>query len=61
MSAASIRADEIARFDALAEDWWNPDGPMAALHKINPLRIGWLIETIARRFRAARAGRRWRG
>ena len=50
MSSASVRADEVARFDALAEDWWSPDGPMAALHKINPIRIGWLIDTIARRF-----------
>ena len=52
MSSASVRADEVARFDALAEDWWSPDGPMGALHKINPLRIGWLIETIARRFQS---------
>jgi 2-polyprenyl-6-hydroxyphenyl methylase/3-demethylubiquinone-9 3-methyltransferase len=52
MPSASVRADEVARFDALAQDWWSPDGPMAPLHKINPLRIGWLIETLARRFRA---------
>jgi 2-polyprenyl-6-hydroxyphenyl methylase/3-demethylubiquinone-9 3-methyltransferase len=48
---ASLKADEVARFDALAWDWWNPDGPMAPLHRINPVRIGWLIETIARRFK----------
>jgi 2-polyprenyl-6-hydroxyphenyl methylase/3-demethylubiquinone-9 3-methyltransferase len=53
MSAASIRQDEVARFDALAQDWWDPAGPMAPLHKINPVRIGWLVETLARRFRAA--------
>ena len=49
-AAASLKPDEVARFDALAADWWNPDGPMAPLHKINPVRIGWLIETLARRF-----------
>ena len=49
--SASLKADEVARFDALARDWWDPDGPMAPLHRINPLRIGWLIETIARRFK----------
>jgi 2-polyprenyl-6-hydroxyphenyl methylase / 3-demethylubiquinone-9 3-methyltransferase len=48
---ASLKADEVARFDALAWDWWNPDGPMAPLHRINPVRIGWLIETTARRFK----------
>jgi 2-polyprenyl-6-hydroxyphenyl methylase/3-demethylubiquinone-9 3-methyltransferase len=52
MSAASIRQDEVARFDALAQDWWDPAGPMAPLHKINPVRIGWLVETLARRFRS---------
>ena len=49
--SASLKADEVARFDALARDWWDSDGPMAPLHRINPIRIGWLIETIARRFR----------
>ena len=51
-AAASLKPDEVARFDALAGDWWDPDGPMAPLHKINPVRIGWLIETLARRFHA---------
>jgi 2-polyprenyl-6-hydroxyphenyl methylase / 3-demethylubiquinone-9 3-methyltransferase len=52
MSAASVKADEVARFDALAQDWWRPDGPMAPLHRINPVRIGWLIDTLARRFKS---------
>ncbi len=33
---------EIARFDALAAQWWDPAGPMAALHAMNPLRVGWI-------------------
>ncbi len=33
---------EIARFDALAAEWWDPAGPMAPLHAMNPLRIGWI-------------------
>ena len=49
--SASLKADEVARFDALARDWWDSDGPMAPLHRINPLRIGWLVGTIARRFK----------
>lgn len=39
---SSVREDEISRFDALAEQWWGTDGPMAALHAMNPLRIGWI-------------------
>jgi 2-polyprenyl-6-hydroxyphenyl methylase/3-demethylubiquinone-9 3-methyltransferase len=50
--SASVRSDEVAKFDALAEDWWDPDGRMAPLHRINPLRIEWIVAQIARRFRA---------
>ena len=50
--SASVRSDEVAKFDALAGDWWDPDGRMAPLHRINPVRIGWIVETLARRFKA---------
>ncbi len=52
MHAVSVKIDEVAKFDALAEDWWDPDGRMAPLHRINPVRIGWIVETLARRFRS---------
>jgi len=37
----SVVADEIARFGALAAQWWDPRGPMAPLHAMNPLRCDW--------------------
>ena len=33
---------EIAKFDRLADHWWNPSGPLGALHKINPLRLRYI-------------------
>lgn len=33
---------EIAKFNALAERWWDENGPMRPLHRINPLRLGWM-------------------
>ena len=33
---------EIARFNALAADWWNPDGPMKPLHRMNPVRLAFI-------------------
>jgi 2-polyprenyl-6-hydroxyphenyl methylase / 3-demethylubiquinone-9 3-methyltransferase len=33
---------EIARFDALAARWWDPAGPMRALHRMNPARVTWI-------------------
>lgn len=45
---------EIAKFDRLARRWWDPDGPMAPLHRMNPTRIGWITARLARRDPAAR-------
>jgi 2-polyprenyl-6-hydroxyphenyl methylase/3-demethylubiquinone-9 3-methyltransferase len=41
---------EIARFSALAETWWDAGGPMAPLHRLNPIRLAWIKERLARRF-----------
>ncbi len=37
----SVSPDEIARFGSLAGSWWDPDGPMRPLHRMNPLRVRW--------------------
>ena len=50
---AAVSADEVARFNALAAEWWDPDGPMRPLHRMNPARIGWITERIARKNPAA--------
>ena len=47
---SSVRADEIARFGALAATWWNPAGPMGPLHDMNPLRVGWIDRRIRAEF-----------
>ncbi len=40
---------EIAKFDALAARWWDPAGPMKPLHRMNPLRTGWIADRLAHR------------
>lgn len=35
---------EVAKFEALAADWWDPQGPFKPLHDINPLRLGFVEE-----------------
>ena len=42
----SIDPAEIARFDRLAERWWDPDGEMRPLHRMNPTRLAWLRDTL---------------
>ena len=36
---STLDPSEIEKFAALAADWWRPDGPFAALHRMNPLRL----------------------
>jgi 2-polyprenyl-6-hydroxyphenyl methylase / 3-demethylubiquinone-9 3-methyltransferase len=52
-SSPSVDPDDVARFEALGEDWWDPAGSMRALHQINPLRIAWLRDLMVRRLKAA--------
>jgi 2-polyprenyl-6-hydroxyphenyl methylase / 3-demethylubiquinone-9 3-methyltransferase len=40
--AASVDPDEVEQFARLGAQWWNPRGPMAALHKFNPVRLGYI-------------------
>ena len=53
----SVMSEEVARFDALGDAWWDVDGPMAPLHRLNPVRIGWARDLIVGHFkRPAAAG-----
>ncbi|WGF87687.1 bifunctional 2-polyprenyl-6-hydroxyphenol methylase/3-demethylubiquinol 3-O-methyltransferase UbiG [Marinivivus vitaminiproducens] len=49
-----VDPDEVARFAGLAHQWWDEDGPMAPLHRLNPLRTSWALEQ-ARRWLTDRA------
>lgn len=38
----NIDTAEIAKFDALASRWWDPEGDFRPLHEINPLRLDYI-------------------
>jgi 2-polyprenyl-6-hydroxyphenyl methylase/3-demethylubiquinone-9 3-methyltransferase len=42
VSAATIRPGEAEHFGKLAQDWWNPKGSSAMLHRLNPVRLQFL-------------------
>ncbi len=48
MSQTSENVDpaELAKFEAIAAEWWNPDGPLKTLHEINPLRLSYIEERV---------------
>ncbi|MBX3455726.1 bifunctional 2-polyprenyl-6-hydroxyphenol methylase/3-demethylubiquinol 3-O-methyltransferase UbiG [Ferrovibrio sp.] len=53
----SVDPAEIARFSAMAADWWNPRGKFAPLHRFNPVRLGYIREALQSHFGlAAEAG-----
>lgn len=41
---------EIARFDAIANTWWDRDGPFRPLHALNPTRLRYVRESCCRHF-----------
>ena len=49
---------EIARFSAIAAEWWDPRGKFRPLHKFNPVRLGYIRDAVCARFgRDPRAAR----
>src|SRR5206468_11510414 len=49
-SGSTVDAAEVERFSALAQDWWDPRGKMAVLHRFNPVRLGFIKEAACRHF-----------
>lgn len=49
-SASTVDPGEVARFSELSEQWWDPKGKMAPLHKINPLRLAYIRDAACRKF-----------
>jgi 2-polyprenyl-6-hydroxyphenyl methylase / 3-demethylubiquinone-9 3-methyltransferase len=47
---STVDAAEVERFSRLAADWWNPRGPMAPLHKFNPVRLAYVRDQAAMHF-----------
>ena len=60
--SASIDPSEVAKFSALAAQWWDPAGKFAPLHKFNPVRLAFIRAEVAAHFgRDARSLRPFEG
>jgi len=46
----TVDAAEVARFSALAATWWDTRGKMAALHKLNPVRLAYIRDATCQQF-----------
>src|SRR3569832_350464 len=49
-ASPSVDPAEVAKSSRLAEEWSDPNGKMAPLHKINPLRLGFIRDAACRKF-----------
>ncbi len=50
VSATTIDPEEVARFTAIAAEWWDERGRFAPLHRMNPTRIGYIRDAVLRHF-----------
>ncbi|KAA9000015.1 bifunctional 2-polyprenyl-6-hydroxyphenol methylase/3-demethylubiquinol 3-O-methyltransferase UbiG [Affinibrenneria salicis] len=44
VKTANVDQNEIAKFEAVASRWWDLEGEFKPLHRINPLRLGYIIQ-----------------
>jgi 2-polyprenyl-6-hydroxyphenyl methylase / 3-demethylubiquinone-9 3-methyltransferase len=49
-TAGTIDQEEVAQFSRVAGQWWDSQGPMAALHKFNPTRLAYIRDHVAAHF-----------
>ena len=48
--ADSVDRREVARFAQLAERWWDAEGPLEPLHRLNPIRLAYIRDRLAGHF-----------
>jgi len=46
----TVDAGEIAKFEAMAAEWWDPNGKFKPLHMLNPTRLDYITRQIAAEF-----------
>ena len=57
MAQTSIVPEEVAQFASQASRWWDPDGPEAMLHKLNPVRLKYIRDWIDQHWQCDECGR----
>jgi len=46
----TVDPSEIAKFEAMAAEWWDPNGKFKPLHMLNPCRLDYITNQIAEEF-----------
>ncbi len=56
MAQSTVDAAEVAKFEAMAAEWWDAEGKFKPLHMMNPVRLEYITEQIAARYERDLAG-----
>ena len=54
----TVDPNEVAKFEAMAAEWWDPNGKFKPLHMLNPCRLDYIIDQISAEFDRDRKGTR---
>lgn len=46
----TVNADEVRQFDEIGDRWWDPQGPMKPLHRLNPVRLEYIRHQVCKNF-----------
>ncbi len=46
----TVDPQEVAKFEAMAAEWWDPNGKFKPLHMLNPCRLDYITSQIAAEF-----------
>lgn len=58
VTGSNIVEREARHFGAMAEDWWDPNGSSAMLHKLNPVRLAYIRDQVDRHWSLDECSRR---
>lgn len=50
MTQTTVDPSEIAKFEAMASEWWDTEGKFKPLHMMNPTRLDYITQQIAAEF-----------
>ncbi|SFA97200.1 3-demethylubiquinone-9 3-methyltransferase [Poseidonocella pacifica] len=56
-SETTVDAGEVAKFEAMAAEWWDTEGKFKPLHMLNPCRLEYICAQIAAEFGRTRDGK----
>lgn len=50
VDGSTIDEEEVAKFSAVADEWWNPEGPFRPLHQMTDTRVQFVLAAMATHF-----------